>query len=128
MVVIAVINMVSVILILILERTRTIGLLKALGMNNRRLQDLFVTNAMFLILIGLALGNLVGLGLLWTQDAFGWLVVDQESYFVREVPVMWKWEWFLAINVGVLGVCTCFMYLPAWMVTRVSAVKALRFD
>lgn len=128
MVVIAVINMVSVILILILERTRTIGLLKALGMNNRRLQDLFVTNAMFLILIGLALGNLVGLGLLWTQDTFGWLVVDQESYFVRQVPVMWKWEWFLAINVGVLGVCTCFMYLPAWMVTRVSAVTALRFD
>ncbi len=128
MVVIAVINMVSVILILILERTRTIGLLKALGMRNRRMQDLFVTNAMFLILIGLAAGNLVGLGLIWSQDAFGWLVVDQESYFVKEVPVLWKWEWFLAINFGVLGVCTFFMYLPAWLVTTISPVKALRFE
>lgn len=128
MVVIAVINMVSVILILILERTRTIGLLKALGMRNRRMQDLFVTNAMFLILIGLVLGNLVGLGLIWSQDSFGWLVVDQESYFVREVPIQWKWEWFLAINFGVLGVCTFFMYLPAWMVTKISPVRALRFE
>jgi lipoprotein-releasing system permease protein len=128
MVIIAVINMISVILILILERTRTVGLLKALGMRNARMQDLFVTNAMFLILIGLALGNLFGLGLLWSQDLFGWLVVDQESYFVREVPVMWKWEWFLAINFGVLGVCTFFMYLPAWLVTTISPVRALRFE
>ncbi len=128
MVIIAVINMVSVILILILERTRTVGLLKALGMRNTRMQDLFVTNAMFLILIGLALGNLFGLGLIWSQDLFGWLVVDQESYFVREVPVMWKWEWFLAINFGVLGVCTFFMYLPALLVTTISPVRALRFE
>jgi lipoprotein-releasing system permease protein len=70
----------------------------------------------------------VGLGLIWTQDLFGWLVVDQESYFVREVPVMWKWEWFLAVNFGVLGVCTFFMYLPAWMVTKISPVRALRFE
>ncbi len=128
MVIIAVINMISVILILILERTRTVGLLKALGMRNTRMQDLFVTNAMFLILIGLTLGNLVGLGLLASQDWLGWLVVDQESYFVREVPVMWKWEWFLAINFGVLGVCTFFMYLPAWLVTTISPVRALRFE
>lgn len=128
MVIIAVINMISVILILILERTRTVGLLKALGMKNSRMIDLFVTNAMFLILIGLGLGNLFGLGLIWSQDALGWLVVDQESYFVREVPVMWKWEYFLAINFGVLGICTFFMYLPAWLVTTISPVRALRFE
>lgn len=128
MVIIAVINMISVILILILERTRTVGLLKALGMRNRRIQELFVSNAMFLILIGLALGNITGLGLIWLQDTFGLLVVDQENYFVREVPVLWKWDWFLAVNFGVLGICTFFMYLPAWMVTTISPVRALRFD
>jgi lipoprotein-releasing system permease protein len=128
MVIIAVINMISVILILILERTRTVGLLKALGMRNRRLQDLFATNALFLIFIGLVLGNVVGLGLIGLQDAFGFLTVDQENYFVHEVPVMWKWEWFLAVNFGVLSVCTFFMYLPAWLVTSISPVKALRFD
>ncbi|MEM0999876.1 MAG: FtsX-like permease family protein [Bacteroidota bacterium] len=128
MVLIAVINMVSVILILILERTRTIGLLKALGMANRRVQDLFVTNALFLILIGLLVGNALGLGLLVSQYIWGWLEVDQENYFVNVVPVALKWDWFLAINVGVVGVCTFFMYLPAWLVTRITAVKALRFD
>ncbi|HHG84263.1 MAG TPA: ABC transporter permease, partial [Bacteroidetes bacterium] len=128
MVLIAVINMISVILILILERTRTIGLLKALGMANRRVQDLFVTNALFLILIGLALGNLIGLGLILSQNAWGWLTVDQENYFVNVVPVAMKWDWFLAVNFGVLCVCTFFMYLPAWLVTRISPVRALRFD
>lgn len=128
MVLIAVINMVSVILILILERTRTIGLLKALGMANRRVQDLFVTNALFLVLIGLALGNFIGLGLIVSQHTWGWLEVDQENYFVNVVPAALRWDWFLAINFGVVCVCTFFMYLPAWMVTRISAVKALRFD
>lgn len=128
MVGIAIINMISVILILILERTQTVGLLKALGMSNARVQGLFVTNAFFLILIGLALGNLLGLSLIWTQDLWGWFRVDQDSYFVDVVPVMWVWEWFLGINVGVLLVCTVFMYIPAWLVTRISPVSALRFE
>lgn len=128
MVLIAMINMVSVILILVLERTRTIGLLKAIGLSLGRIRQIFVSNALFLVLIGLTLGNLLGLILIASQDYMGWLQVDQDSYFVKTVPVMWKWEWFFHINFGVLALCTLFMYFPAWLVTRVSAVKALRFE
>ena len=128
MVIVAVINMISVLLILILERTRTIGLLKALGMANGRLWNLFVTNGSFLVLIGMALGNVLGLGLIASQHYWGWLTVDQDSYFVEVVPVEWVWDWFFLINLGVLVVCSIAMYLPALLVLRISPVRALRFD
>jgi|GEM_PF-1246 len=128
MVIVAVINMISVLLILILERTRTIGLLKALGMSNGRVWNLFVTNGFFLVVVGLVLGNLLGLGLLATQEWWGWLTVDSESYFVDVVPVDWVWDWFLGVNLGVLAVCTIFMYIPALLVLWVSPVRAMRFD
>jgi lipoprotein-releasing system permease protein len=128
MVLIAMINMASVILVLVLERTRTIGLLKAIGLGLGRIREIFVSNAFFLVLVGLALGNLMGLSLILSQDLFGWLTVDQDSYFVKVVPVMWKWDWFVHLNFGVMALCTLFMYVPSYLVTRISAVKALRFD
>ena len=88
MVIVAVINMISVLLILILERTRTIGLLKALGMSNGRVWNLFVTNGFFLVLFGLVLGNVLGLGLLGSQELWGWLRVDSDRYYVDLVPVV----------------------------------------
>ncbi len=128
MVIVAVINMISVLLILILERTRTIGLLKALGMSNGRVWNLFVTNGFFLVLVGLVLGNLLGLGLLGSQELWGWLRVDSDSYFVDVVPVDWVWTWFLGVNMGVLAVCSIFMYIPALLVLGISPVRAMRFD
>ena len=128
MVLIAMINMASVILVLVLERTRTIGLLKAMGLALGRIREIFVSNAFFLVLVGLGLGNLLGLALILSQDQLGWLMVDQESYFVKVVPVMWKWDWFVHLNFGVMALCTLFMYVPSYLVTRISAVKALRFD
>lgn len=128
MIIISIINMTSVILILILERTRTIGLLKALGLTNAGLRKVFVLNAMWLILIGIAMGNILGLTILWTQDAWGWLQVDQANYFVNIVPVKWTWDWFLVVNLGVFAVCTLFMYIPTHFATKVSPVKSLRFD
>lgn len=128
MVIVAVINMISVLLILILERTRTIGLLKALGMSNGRVWNLFVTNGFFLVLVGLILGNLLGLGLLGSQELWGWLRVDSDSYFVDVVPVDWVWAWFIGVNLGVLAVCSIFMYIPALLVLNISPVRAMRFD
>lgn len=128
MVIISIINMTSVILILILERTKTIGLLKAMGMTNFRVRRLFVMNAMWLILIGMAVGNLLGMGILWTQDTWGWLEVDQANYFVSVVPVQWTWGWFLIVNLGVFAVCTLFMYIPTYYATHISPVRILRFD
>ncbi len=127
MIIVAVINMTSVILILIIERTHDIGILKALGLKNYRIQLMFMWNAFFLILVGVAIGNLLGLGLLYLQDEFGLLQVDQENYFIRTVPVAWVWSKFISVNLLVVGVCTLFTLLPALVTARISPMRAIRF-
>ena len=128
MMIVAVINMSSVVLILIIERTRTVGILKALGMASYRIQRMFVWNAFFLILAGVLIGNLLGIGLLASQDTFGWFKLSQESYFIEVVPVAWVWFRFLLANLGVVFVCTLFMFIPTVIITRISPVSAIRFD
>ncbi|GAB4409163.1 MAG: ABC transporter permease [Bacteroidia bacterium] len=128
MIIVAIINMTSVVLILIIERTRTIGILKALGLPSPRIRSMFVWYAFFLILIGVVAGNILGLGLLATQDAFGWLRVNQEDYFIEVVPVAWVWGKFFLVNVIVVGICTAFMVIPSMVINRVQPVKAIRFE
>ena len=128
MILVALINMISVVLILIIERTRMIGVLKALGLTNSRLMALFSYNAFFIILTGLLIGNLLGLGLLFLQDKFELFSLPQESYFVRTVPVAWVWMRFILINIGVVVTCTLFTVLPTIWATRVKPIQAIRFD
>ncbi|MFK7969030.1 MAG: ABC transporter permease [Bacteroidia bacterium] len=128
MIIVALINMVSVVLILIIERTRTIGVLKALGLPDGRLMMLFSYNAFFIILTGLILGNILGLGLLFLQDQFEIISLPQESYFVKTVPVAWVWPRFMWVNLGVIVVCTVFTLLPTRLATRVKPIQAIRFD
>ena len=128
MVIIAIINMTSVILILILERTQTIGMLKALGLPNYRVKRVFLYNAFLLITAGVLIGNILAFGLIWSQELFGWVTVDQENYFVSVVPVAWPWAAFFMVNVGVVTLCLISMTLPAMAVTRISPVRAIRFE
>lgn len=128
MTLIAVINMSSVVLILIIERTQTIGLLKSMGLSNDRVVGIFILNAMILVAFGVLAGNLVGLGLIWLQDVFGMIQVDQENYFVSTVPVKWVWDSFFLVNVGVVLICTLCMFFPTLIITRISPVRAIRFN
>ncbi|MEM8899650.1 MAG: FtsX-like permease family protein [Bacteroidota bacterium] len=128
MAVVAIINMTSVVLILILERTQTIGVLMAMGMAANRIQRVFVVNAFLLIGTGVLIGNLVAFGLLAAQYKFNFLSLSQDSYFINTVPVAWVWGRFLLANIGIILVCTLFMVIPSWMITRISPVKAIRFD
>ncbi len=128
MTIVGVINMITVVLILIIERTRTIGILKALGLPNFRLKRTFIWNAFFLIGIGVLIGNTLGLGLLASQEALGWLRVRQEDYFIEVVPVAWVWGRFLLVNIGTILICTLFMYIPTIVIGRITPVKAIRFS
>lgn len=128
MMVVAIINMTSVILILVIERTYTVGILKAMGLANHRIQRMFVFNAFFLILIGVLAGNLLGLGLLASQDLFGWLKVNQDTYFIETVPVAWVWVRFILVNIGVTLICGLAMFLPTIIINHISPVKAIRFE
>ena len=128
MIVVAIINMTSMVLILIIERTRTIGILKAMGMASRRVRRMFVWYAFFLIAIGVVAGNLLGFGLLASQDWLGWLRVNQEDYFIEVVPVAWVWGRFFLVNLAVVMVCTAFMIVPTVVINRVLPVQAIRFE
>lgn len=127
MTIVAVINMVSVVLILIIERTRTIGILRAMGLTAWRTQQIFLWNAFYLVLMGVILGNILGLGLLYSQHVFGWLRVDEQTYFIREVPVAWVWSKFALINAGVIAISTVCMLLPTAIISRILPVKAIRW-
>jgi lipoprotein-releasing system permease protein len=124
----AVVNMSTAVLILILERTRTIGLLRALGATRQQIRRIFLWNAFYLITLGVALGNALALGLLALQDATGLVQMDPESYFLNVVPVAWVWDQFLFINLGVITVCTTAMTLPVLLVSRIRITRALKFE
>jgi lipoprotein-releasing system permease protein len=124
----AVVNMSTAVIILILERTRTIGVLRAIGASRRQIRSIFLWNSFFLITIGVFLGNVIAFGLLWLQDSTGVLQMDPDSYFITKVPVAWVWESFFVVNVLVIIVCTIAMALPVWLVSRVQVTRALKFD
>lgn len=128
MMVVAIINMTTVILIIIIERTRTVGILKSMGMQGTKIRRMFVLYALLMILVGVLIGNALGLGLLWTQHEFEWLKVNQEDYFITNVPVSWVWNKFLVVNISVILLCTLSMYVPSILVQRISPVRAIRFD
>lgn len=128
MVLVAVINIVSALLILILERTNMIGILKALGMPNWNVRKVFLYNALNLIIKGLVIGNIVGIGLCLLQLQFGFLKLPEESYYVSEVPIQLDLYSIIILNIGTLIVCFLMLILPSYVITKISPVKAIRFD
>jgi len=128
MIVISIINMTSALLIMIMERTQTVGLLKALGASSRFIQKIFLTNAAYIIGIGLLGGNLFGLGLAYFQKISGIIKLDPENYYVSEVPVMIDYTTILGLNALTLVICVITMILPSLAVNQIAPSRALRFD
>jgi lipoprotein-releasing system permease protein len=128
MVLIAGINMITALLVLILERTQMIGVLKALGSNNWSIRKLFLYNASYLILLGLLWGNLLGLGLLFVQKFFKLFPLDPSVYYVTEAPVYISFGYIVALNIGTLVLCLLMLLVPSYIITKISPVKAIRFQ
>jgi len=128
MIVVATINMVVALLVLILERTQMVGMLKALGANNWRVRKIFLYNAGYLIIKGLLWGNGLSLGLLLLQKYFGIITLRPENYYVNVAPVSIHVPAILIINAGTIIVCLVLLLIPSYIITKISPVKALRFD
>ncbi len=128
MIVVATINMVVALLVLILERTQMIGILKALGASNWNIREIFLYNAGYLILRGLFWGNLIGISLIVIQQHFGIITLNPENYYVTEAPVYINWLYLLLLNVGTILVCLIVLLIPSYLITKISPVKAIRFD
>ena len=128
MILVAGINMITALLVLILERTQMIGILKALGSSNWSIRKLFLYNASYLILLGLFWGNLIGLGFLFIQKQFKVLEMNPDVYYVTEAPVYINWTYILGLNIGTLLLCLLMLLIPSYIITKISPVKAIRFE
>ena len=128
MIVVATINMVVALLVLILERTQMIGILKAMGANNWNVRKIFLYNAFYLIARGLFWGNLIAISLLLIQKFFGVVQLNPENYYVNEAPVSIDLFHILLLNAGTIVVCLLVLLIPSYIITKISPVKAIRFD
>jgi lipoprotein-releasing system permease protein len=121
-------NMVSGLLILILERTTMIGTLKAVGSNNRSIRKVFLYLAFFLLGRGMLWGNIVGIGMCILQSYFGIFRLDPASYYLEYVPINLKISHLLLLNAGTLLITLAMLIVPSWYVSRISPSRALHFD
>jgi lipoprotein-releasing system permease protein len=128
MIVVATINMVTALIVLILERTRMIGIFQAMGAGNWRIQKMFLLQAAYIVLWGLFWGNLLGLGMVWIQDSFQLIQLDPQTYYVHSAPVKLPFISWVLLNLGTFVLCLLFLLIPSYLVSKISPVRALRFD
>ncbi len=128
MIVVAVINMTTALLILILERTNMIGILKALGSPNWSVRKVFLYNAGFIIAKGLFFGNILGLGLCFLQKQFSILSLDKTIYYVSTVPIDLSIGNIIVLNATTLIICFFILIIPSYIITRISPLKAIRYN
>jgi len=122
------VNMISIVLILVMERTQMIGMLKALGGNDQFIRSIFIFNGISLIVKGLALGNIIGLGLCFLQDQFKIVKLNPHDYYMSFVPIGWHWDIVLVLNIVTFGVVTLVLLLPTMVIARINPIKTIRFD
>ncbi len=128
MLLVALFNMASALLILVLERTRMIGLLKAMGMRDGAVQRIFLWRAGFIVVRGLVWGNAAGLALCLVQRWFHVVKLSSEGYLLSEVPVAFGWGWWLLLNAGVVVVTVLLLTLPARVISSVKPDETIKYD
>lgn len=128
MILIGIINMGSALLVMILVRTQFIGMLKALGASNWSIRKIFLSQAGFLILRGMLWGNLIGIGFCLLQEKAHIFKLDPEVYYLNFVPIEITWWHILILNGATLLVCLLALLIPSVAITRISPVKAIRFN
>jgi lipoprotein-releasing system permease protein len=127
MTIIAIINLITCLIILVLERLRMIGVLKALGATNWTVQKIFLNQSAFITLTGILLGAALGLGLLWLQQATGFIQLQEEAYYMKTAIVKIIWWQVAAVAAGTLLVSVLVLLIPSLIVRRIQPIRAIRF-
>lgn len=127
MILIAGINMITALLVLILERVQMIGILKALGSSNSSIRKIFLYNASYLILKGLFWGNIIGLSIIGVQHFFKLITLNPETYYVSVMPVHISIGAILALNIGTLILCFLMLIIPSYIITKINPSKSIKF-
>ena len=128
MVCISIFTAVSGLLIIILERTNFIGIMKALGAPSRQVRRIFLGLASLIIVRGIVLGNVLAFALILLQKYTGLITLDPEVYYVEAVPVLVNWWWVAAIDVGTLAISSLSMIVPSFVISHITPAKSIRFE
>jgi len=126
--IVALINMTTILMIIILERSRMIGVLKSLGMADWTVRRIFIYISVFIMVISLLLGNLLGLGLGFLQKSTGFLKLDEANYYLSEIPIEFDWSEIFLINLGTILLTAIVMILPTFIITKITPISILRFE
>jgi len=127
MIVVATLNLVTCLIILVLERTRMIGILKAVGTPNLSIQRIFLYQGSYITVFGLVLGNLVGLLICWLQDRYGFIRLREEAYFISKAVVKLEWWHIVLVNAGTFIICFLVLMIPTIVVRRMQPARAIQF-
>ena len=127
MTIVAVLNLITCLIILVLERTRMIGVFKALGMPNGTIQRVFLLHGSIITLSGIVFGNLLALLLCWLQQHYGFITLPEEMYYISKAEVRLEWWHLLLVDGGTFLVCFAVLLIPTLIIWRVQPVKAIQF-
>jgi len=124
---IALLNLTTCLLILVLERTRMVGILKALGAGNFLIQKIFLYHGTIITITGLLFGNILGLTICWLQQRYGFLKLPEDAYYISQAAVNVIWWQVALVNIGTLLICFAILLIPTIIVKKIQPVKAIQF-
>ncbi len=128
MLVVAIFNMASALLIILLEKSRFIGVMKTLGADNRLLQKVFLWRAVYIVTKGIIWGNLCGIAICLIQKYSGIIKLDSAGYFLNQVPISFNWATIILLNIGVFAVIVICQLIPTHIVSKISPEKTVRYE
>ncbi|HMH23952.1 MAG TPA: FtsX-like permease family protein [Puia sp.] len=126
-IVVATLNLVTCLIVLVLERTRMVGVLKALGTPNFTIQSVFLYHGMIITLSGMAVGNAAGLLICWLQQHYGFITLPEDAYFISKAVVKLEWWHIALVNAGTFLVCFLVLMIPTFIIRRIRPARAIQF-
>lgn len=127
MTVVAVLNLITCLIIMVLERTRMVGVLKSLGATDTTVQRIFLYQGIIIAVSGILLGNIAGLGFCWLQQRYGLISLPEEMYYISKAEARIVWWQVALVDCGTFLICTLVLIVPTFIIRRIQPVKAIQF-